>query len=118
MSRGASYRQVADSLAIPYPAARRATLAASRKLRRAHPHLVAADRAFLRDMFRCIRNVRGQVPATPPIYAPLRGGGGYESRAVSLRPRPEGECPEDLTLDPIRFLRELPRLLRQCAVSR
>jgi len=91
-------------------------VAASRKLRRAHPHLVAIDRAFLRDMFHCLRNVRPRVPATPPVYAPLRGGG-FEKRPVSLRPRPEGEVPEDLQLCPLRFLRELPRLLAQCAAA-
>jgi len=116
--QGQSFREVALALAIPYSAARSATLAASRKLRRAHPHLISRDRAFLRDLYACLRNVRGPVPSTPPVYAPLPGGGGYERRPVSLRPRPMGEVPEDLQQCPLRFLRELPRLLAQCAVSR
>lgn len=115
--QGHTFREVADALALPYSAARSATLAASRKLRRAHPHLVSRDRAFLRDLYACLRNVRSRVPSTPPIYAPLRGGGGFEKRQVSLRPRPLGELPEDLQQCPLRFLRELPRLLAQCAVS-
>lgn len=116
--QGLTFREVAATLDLPYSAARSATLAASRKLRRAHPHLVSADRAFLRDLFLCLRNVRGRVPSTPPVYAPLRGGGGYERNPVSLRPRPMGEVPEDLQQCPLRFLRELPHLLAQCAVSR
>jgi DNA-binding CsgD family transcriptional regulator len=113
---GASYRAIASELGIPILSARRTTLAASRKLRHAHPHLVALDRRFLRDLYACMRNVRGPVPATPPVYAALPGGG-HDSRPVSLRPRPEGECPEDLQLCPVRWLRELPRLLAQCAAG-
>jgi hypothetical protein len=48
------------------------------------------------------------------VYAPLPGGG-FDRRPVSLRPRPEGEVLEDLLDRPMRFLRELPRLLAQCA---
>jgi len=114
--RGANYRAIAQALGIPTLAARRATLAASRKLRRAHPHLVDRDRRFLRDLYHCIRNVRPPAPANPPVYAPLPGGG-YAAQPVTLRPRPEGEVPEDLQLDPLRWLRELPRLLAQCAAA-
>lgn len=114
---GAGYREIAAELAIPTLAARRATLAASRKLRRAHPHLISADRRFLRDLFECLRNVRPPASRNELIYAPLASGG-YDRRPVTLRPRPEGEVPEDLQLCPLRFLRELPRLLlAQCAAG-
>lgn len=114
--QGASFREIADALGLPYPAARRATLAASRKLRRAHPHAISADRAWLRDLFECLRNVCPPASRNELVYRPLPGGG-YERRPVSMRPRPEGEVPEDLQLCPLRLLRELPRLLAQCAVS-
>ena len=114
--QGHSYRHIAAALGRPYPAARRIALAGIERLRRAHPQVTAADRAFLRDMFHCLRNVRGPVPATPPVYAPLPGGGGFDRRPVSLRPRPEGEVPEDLLHDPRRFLRELVRWLASSAV--
>ncbi len=112
----ATFRAIAITLGIPSLSARRTTIAASRKLRRAHPHLVQADREFLRDMFACIRNVPGRTNRNALIYRPLPGGG-HERRPVSFRPRPEGEVPEDLSLCPLRFLRELPRLLAQCAAA-
>jgi hypothetical protein len=116
-ARGCSYREIATALSIPYPAARRAALSASEKLRRAHPHLIDRDRRFLRDLFQCLRNTRGR-PGDPKVYAPLPGGAGYAKTPLTLRARPMGEVAEDLLLCPVRFLRELPRLLAQSAVSR
>lgn len=112
----ASYRAIAEILSLPYQAARSATLKAETKLRRAHPHLVREQRRALRDLFDCLRNVTPRCHARNPlIYAPIPGG--YDRRPVSLRPRAEGELPEDLLFEPLRFLRELPKLLEQCAVE-
>jgi hypothetical protein len=114
-ARGLTYREIAAELGVSCLAARRATLSASQKLREAHAHLIDRDRRFLRQLFQCLRNVRAR-PGDPKIYAPLPSGG-YDSQPLTLRSRAEGESVDDLLLCPVRFLRELPRLLAQCAAA-
>jgi len=107
----ATYGAIALSLGLSYVSSRRTVRHAAQKLRQAHPHLAQRQERFARDLHWCLRNRKPSGNAPVLIYAPLRGGG-YDSRPVSLRPRPEGELPEDLLECPLRFIRELARQLR------
>lgn len=107
----ANYRAIALRLDLSYRDARATVRHAAQKLRAAHPHLVREQERFARDLYWCLRNRRPCGNAPLLIYAPLAGGG-YDSRPVSLRSRPEGELPEDLLDCPLRFIRELARQLR------
>ena len=107
----ATYRAIALSLALSYLSARQTVRHAAEKLRRAHPHLALRQERFARDLHWCMRNRKPGGSAPVLLYAPLPGGG-YDSRPVSLRPRPDGERPEDLTACPLRFIRELATQLR------
>jgi hypothetical protein len=103
---------IRHALSLPsYRTARAVTLKAQAKLRRAHSDLVRLQRQFTRDLMSCLRNVTDARPARVLDYAPIAGGG-FDSRPISLRPRPEGELPEDLLQEPLAFLHDLPHLLK------
>ncbi len=104
------YRAIATSLNLPYPKARGATRAAARKLAAANAHLVAAQRRELVEVLHCLRNRRSCRNAGIAVYAPMPEGG-WEAAPVRIVGRADGELPEDLLDDPLRFLVELARQL-------
>jgi DNA-binding CsgD family transcriptional regulator len=111
-SGGATFRAISETLALSYRTARDVALKAERKLRRALPDARRLQRQNALFIFQCLRNGTPRLHArNPAIYPPIPGG--YDRRPVSLRPRPEGELPEDLTDRPLRFLRDLPTLLKE-----
>ncbi len=57
----------------------------------------------------CLRNVHDTRKACVLVYRERSFG--YDKEPVTLRPRPEGEVPEDLMDEPGRLLRSLPALL-------
>ena len=107
---GHKYRAIALALAVPYPQARRVTLCASNKLRRAHPGEEARQRQALRDLLMCLRNRRSTKPAPVSVYARMPGGG-WEASPVGMPATPWGGVAEDLLGSPLRFVREFARHL-------
>jgi hypothetical protein len=112
-SRGASYREIALALALPYPEARDATRRAARKLQGFYGYLRRTDRAWLREVFAAIRNVTPNSSRLH-VYAPLPGGG-HDDQPLGMPAAPDGSRAEDLASDGRRFLRRLPFLLTEHA---
>lgn len=83
---------------------------AEKRLQRAYPRLVACHRQEALDLISCLRNVRHSNP--PPAVYPERWFG-YDRDPVTLRARLVAA--EDLTSPLLRFLRDLPRVLRPSA---
>src|SRR2546423_1360860 len=69
------YRAIALGLGIRYSQARATVRHAAQKLRQAHPHLVARQERFARDLYWCLANRKASGNAPVLIYAPLAGGG-------------------------------------------
>lgn len=104
-----TYREIARSLSLPYPKARGVAFRAEEKVKDRYPWLIHRMRAEIMEVLSCLRNVHDTRPARVLVYRERSFG--YEREPVTLRPRPEGEVPEDLIDEPGRLLRSLPRLL-------
>lgn len=89
-------------------AARAKAHSAEARLRAAHPALVALHHRRAREILRAIRNVR---PAKVGILVYRGRLGTHDKEPVRFTSRLLGECPEDITREPGRFLKDLPALL-------
>jgi hypothetical protein len=114
-AEGQKFRAIALSLKMSYRSARQTLRHAECKLRRVLQRVIDDERRFIRHLLDCIKNVHDPRPAPVFQYAPVPGGT-YDFRPVSFRPRPEGECPEDLLMPRLRVLSELSTRLAECAV--
>jgi hypothetical protein len=112
-AQGHTFRAIAETLTLTYRQARQTLRHAERKLRAVLPRVIEQERREIRWLLDCVRNVVDTRPAPVYQYAPVPGGG---HRLVSFRPRPEGECPEDLLEPRLRFLGRLSNKLAECAV--
>ncbi|HEV8176912.1 MAG TPA: hypothetical protein VGP44_04420 [Gemmatimonadales bacterium] len=116
-----SYREIGEAMEwlLGYPLGRQRTkdhvLHAERRLKRALPHLVAIQRREARALLLAVRNVRGSNPNVA-IYRERLGV--HDREPVRFASRLIGECVEDLTEAPMRFLRDLPALLTRADESR
>jgi hypothetical protein len=81
---------------------------AERLLKRLRPDLVERQRASMRELLGCLRNVRSSRPQ-PVVYQEHFWG--YDREPIRLRSRLDGEVPDDLMRQPWRFLRDLPLLV-------
>jgi hypothetical protein len=93
--------------------ARRKAWEAGVRIRRSRPDLARCHREQAVEMLGCMRNV---VPANPPVCIYPEQWGTVGRDPVRFRSRLLGEAPEDLVRHPLRFLRDLPRLLEPSAV--
>jgi hypothetical protein len=112
-SRGATYREIALALAVPYPDAKDWTRKGVRKLKGFYGYLRRTDRAWLKDVLASIRNVTPNSSRLH-VYAPLPGGG-HDDQPLGMPAAPDGSRAEDLASDGRRFLRRLPFLLAEHA---
>lgn len=116
-----SYREIGEALAwlLGYPLgvrhAREMTLGAERRLKRTLPHLVAIQRQEARALLLAVRNVRSQSQGVA-VYRERFGV--HDRDPVRFASRLTGECVEDLTEEPTRFLKDLPSLLTRAGESR
>ena len=125
-----SYREIGEALEwlLGYPLGARHTctkvMEAERKLKRTLPHLVARQRREARALLLAARNVSfddagNPVPRGGTQVAIYRERFGIHDRdPVRFASRLIGECVEDLTEAPCRFLRDLPSLLEREGESR
>lgn len=90
-------------------------LSAEGRLKRCLPHLVRLQRQDAKALLAAIRNVRGTSPHIA-IYRECMGV--HDRDPVRFASRLEGECVEDLTEEPLRFLKDLPVLLCRADESR
>ena len=116
-----SFEEIAEALSILRGApigirrTRDRVLSAEGRLKRCLPHLVRIQRQDARMLLAAIRNVRGSNPNIA-IYRECMGV--HDRDPVRFASRLEGECVEDLTEEPLRFLRDLPALLTRVDESR
>jgi len=110
-ARKYTYGEIAGCLGLSYTACRNAARKAEGKLIEAHPWLISRLTREIKVLLDCMRNVRDTRPARVLLYRERSFG--WERDPVTLRPRPEGECPEDLATEPGRILASLPALLRR-----
>lgn len=116
-----SYREIGEALEglLGYPLGARHACTkvqeAERRLKRHLPHLVALQRQDARELLLAMRNVRSKSQAVA-IYRERLGT--HDRDPVRFASRLIGECVEDLTERPCRFLRDLPSLLSRVEESR
>ena len=115
------YGEIAEALSllrgrnIGMQSAREKVLDAEKRLRRCLPKHVALHRRDAKELLAAIRNMRG----TSPHVAIYRESMGVHDRdPVRFTSRLLGECVEDLTNAPRRFLKDLPSLIERVAESR
>lgn len=111
---GYPLRQLAAALSariggrLNYPQAYHAARQAGIRIRRSRPDLAGLQRQEAVELLVCVRNVK---PSRPGLCIYPEKWGTYDREPVRFRSRLMGEVPDDLIRHPLRFLRELPRLL-------
>jgi hypothetical protein len=116
-----SYQEIGEAMEwlLGYPVGARhactKVLEAERRLKRTLPHLVALQRRDARELLHAVRNVRSKSQGIA-IYRERFGV--HDRDPVRFASRLVGECVEDLTEKPCRFLRDLPSLLTRVEESR
>jgi hypothetical protein len=116
-----SFAEIADALSalrgtrIGIRRTKDRVLSAEGRLKRCLPHLVRLQRQDARQLLAAMRNVRSSNPNIA-IYREYLGV--HDRDPVRFASRLEGECAEDLTEEPLRFLRDLPTLLCRVDESR
>ena len=92
--------------------ARRKAWEAGVRIRRSRPDLAGRHREQAVELLACMRNA---WPSHPPVQVYAEKWGIHDRDPVRLRSRLDGEHPDDLVRHPLRFLRDLNRLLASSA---
>lgn len=108
---GHTYGQMAECLGVPIRTAVSCVSRAESRLRQHQSMLVGRLYRQMRDLLRCVANVRDTRPARIHLYRERSFG--WEKDPVTTRARCYGEVPEDLVRGEKRLLRWLPELLRE-----